>query len=293
MDGGLGGLDGPDPGLNGRRLCVVSLDVEADFFNPATAIGVQRLDDVMEVLDGHGLRATLFVTGRMLEEYPERILPHAGRHEIATHGQAHEPLQGRDLPSRERELQECVSLWRDVLDAHPTGFRAPSHWFDASQLGLLSEHGFRYDSSVVPGYPLRGRLWRYAGFMGRAPQEPYFADPQDPRRGGDGPILEIPVTPGPGNIPLSGTWIRMQGPTVSSILGALTNRTFLHLTFHSWDHISFPGLWGIRSGPPFLRALDRVLTALESRFGFVSCDELLDRAWGGHTGEPIDGQPAT
>jgi hypothetical protein len=282
-----------DIGLNEKRLCVVSLDVEADFFNPSTAIGVQRLQEVMEVLDGHDVRTTLFVTGDVLNEFPGKILAHADRHEIATHGQAHEPLQGRDVSSRESELEDCISLWRSVLGTHPTGFRAPSHWFDTTQLNLLAKHGFRYDSSVVPRYPLRGRVWKYVGFRGLAPEEPYFADPRDPRKDGDGPILEIPVTPGPGNVPFSGTWIRMQGSTLPSLLGTLTNQTFLHLTFHSWDHVAFPGLWGIRSGPPFLRALDRILTALESRFGFVSCGDVLTRAWRERNGERVDEQPPT
>ncbi len=267
--------------------------MEADFFDPSTAVGVQRLDEVMAVLDRHGLRATLFVTGQVLEEYPERIIPHADRHEIATHGRAHESLRGRDLASRGKELEDCISLWQDVLGTHPTGFRAPSHWVDASQLALLTQHGFRYDSSVIPRYPLGGRVWRYPGFRGSAPQEPYFADPQNPRRGGEGPLLEIPVTPGPGSVPFSGTWIRMQGRALSSLLGALTDQPFLHFTFHSWDHIPFPGLWGIRSGPGFLKALDRILTALGARFGFVSCDDLLNRAWKERNGEPVDAQPTT
>ncbi len=275
----MGAFNGSDPGLNSERLCVVSVDIEADFFNPSTEIGVRRLDEVMEVLDRHGLRTTLFVTGKVLGSYAEAIRGYAVRHEIATHGQEHEPLQGRDIASRRRELEECVSLWQDVLNAHPTGFRAPSHWFDAPQLALLEAQGFRYDSSVVPGYPFGGRLWKYVGFRGPAPSEPYFTDPDHPRRKGAGPILEIPVTPGPAKLPFSGTWIRMQGSVLSSVLAILTKQTFLHLTFHSWDHIPFPGPWGIRSGPSFLRALDRVLTALGSRFEFVSCGDLLRRAW--------------
>jgi len=254
------------------KTCMVSIDVEEDL-NQRTFNGVENLDKILKLFDKFNIRATLFVTGEVLEKYPDSIVKWSKKHEIACHGYYHIPLYELSIPEREKQLKDFCELYEIILGQRPQGFRAVKHAVDNTQLKLLEEIGFIYDSSVVPRYvPIR----KYVGFKGRAPTEPFYPSYINYRENGDMKILEIPTTPLISGIPLYGTWIRVFGSRFYRILLALKKPKFISLAMHSWDVVKYEGSFSRNSGGKFLQILEKILIDLESQgqYQFLSSEEI-------------------
>ncbi len=110
-------------------------------------------------------RATFFVLGKFAEKHPDVVRElHAGGHEIASHGFGH--VQVHLLgPDRFREdIRRASGVLTDITGQPATGYRAPVFSIGAGSLWaleVLSEAGFRYDSSV---FPISGRRYGIAGW---------------------------------------------------------------------------------------------------------------------------------
>lgn len=95
------------------------------------------------------------------------------------------------LPLVRRKLQNLTALIRGTLGVQPRSFRAGRWGMNGPLLRLLSEEGYRVDSSVHP--------FMQEGEFGydRAPVAPYWPDYQDGLTPGEQrEILEIPVSSG-------------------------------------------------------------------------------------------------
>jgi polysaccharide deacetylase family protein (PEP-CTERM system associated) len=110
---------------------------------------------ILELLDEFSTHATFFVLGWVADRHPTLVREIADRgHEIASHGYWHR-LVYRQTPG---EFREDVSQSREAIErACPgvsvEGYRAPTFSItDASRWAwsILTELGFRYDSSVFP-----------------------------------------------------------------------------------------------------------------------------------------------
>ncbi len=239
------------------RTCFVSIDVEQDNFgNKDTFIGVEKLDDILNIFKKHQAYATLFVTGEVLEKYPNLVKKWSEDFEIGCHNYNHLTLDNLDFSERERQVRDFVALYRDILGKHPEGFRAPKNVIDSSQFLIFKKYEFLYDSSVIPRYPWPVR--NYIGYRGRAPLFPYFPDEKNYRKKGRIKILEIPESPisfgiPPFYIPVVATWIRKWGTLIFKILFRLRKPKFVSLSMHSWDGVKFAG--GKNSGEKFLKQL--------------------------------------
>ena len=111
---------------------------------------------VLDVLRAHDTRATFFVLGWVAERHPDlvrQIL--AAGHEVATHGHAHQLLYRQTRDEFTADLRRALAALRaaGVGNAPILGYRAPAFSLvDESRwaLDVLREHGFRYDSSLLP-----------------------------------------------------------------------------------------------------------------------------------------------
>ncbi len=216
------------------NICFVSIDVESDLAKPQSFEGVENLNRIFNIFKKHNIPATLFITGTVLERYRNKVKNWAIIHEIASHSFSHKFWNTLDNQQREKEINKFISLFNQVFNKNPKGFRAPSHIIDNSGLKLLKEKGFSYDSSVVPHYPF---FKNYRGYKGRAPLIPYFPNSQDYRKKGGMRILEIPAS-GILSFPLAGTWILKLPFFVYEILLGIKSPDFLSLSFHSWDSLN-------------------------------------------------------
>jgi peptidoglycan/xylan/chitin deacetylase (PgdA/CDA1 family) len=110
-------------------------------------VGAER---ILALLKKHGIRATWFVPGHTLDTYPDickRI--HDEGHEIGHHGYLHEPpamLSGEEETAVLARGSEAI---RRITGSDPRGYRSPSWDLSPRTVGLLIEHGFQYDSSMM------------------------------------------------------------------------------------------------------------------------------------------------
>ena len=126
---------------------------------------LREVDYLLDVLQRHGVRATFFALGLLVESHPElvRRIAAAG-HEIGSHGYAH--LQIFRL-TRQQFLEDTQRARRVVEDALGTpvrGYRAAYFSIDRSSLWaleVLAENGFEYDSSI---FPIHHRRYGIPGF---------------------------------------------------------------------------------------------------------------------------------
>lgn len=250
---------------------MVSIDVEQDIGDRKTFRGVGNLDKILGVFSKFELKATLFTTGEVLENYPDLIKRWSRKHEIACHGYYHVPLFQLSISEREKQLEDFGKLYEKVVGEKPKGFRAVQHTIDNAQLRLLERFGFVYDSSVVPRYiPFR----KYVGYKGKAPTEPYHPSYDNCRQKGDMKILEIPTTPLIFGIPLYGTWLRVLGPGLYRVLLTLKKPKFISLALHPWDAIDYKGSFSRNSGEVFIEYLKNMLKMLSQTYTFMPGEKI-------------------
>ncbi|MBK7973801.1 MAG: DUF3473 domain-containing protein [Deltaproteobacteria bacterium] len=114
----------------------------------------RNVQEVLELLDKHGAKATFFVLGWIADRQPNVVadIVNAG-HEVASRGY----WPGGSIRTRVRdEFREDIRRSRQALEAAGAspvvGYRS-SQWIhaqDAWILDILAEEGFQYDSSINP-----------------------------------------------------------------------------------------------------------------------------------------------
>ena len=120
-------------------------------------VGVPR---ILELLRSHELEATFFVPGHTIESFPAETasILEAG-HEVGHHSYAHvDPSE--QSPDEERADMERAWAALEGIGVTPLGFRSPSADMSDATLGLIEEHGFLYDSSLMADdyRPFRPRI---------------------------------------------------------------------------------------------------------------------------------------
>ncbi len=124
---------------------------------PRVVANTERLLDLFE---GAGCRATFFIVGWVAERQPDLVKRIAERgHEIASHSYWHEVLHRHDRASLAADVRRVRELLEDLSGQPVAGFRAPGGSVTpatAWAFETLLESGYRYDSSMCPGYSSHG-----------------------------------------------------------------------------------------------------------------------------------------
>jgi peptidoglycan/xylan/chitin deacetylase (PgdA/CDA1 family) len=235
------------------KICFASIDVEPDLGEAKAFKGIDNLDKILKVFNKYDIKATLFVTGTVLERYGQKLKALLSKnYEIACHSFSHRFWNDLNSNQRKEELEKFFTLYQGFFYKKPEGFRAPSHVIDVKALQILQEKGFLYDSSILPRYPL---FKSYRGYKGKALSKPYFPSRENYKTKGEMKILEIPVSGLAFGIPLAGTWISKLPFFVYRILFFISNPVFLTLNLHSWDSLN----------PNLLEKLDKIIKILKNK----------------------------
>lgn len=148
---------------------------------------------ILNLLEKYKTKATFFVTGEAVEKYPELIkIIYTKGHEIASHGYSHQPLENLTPDTFKDEIKKAIGFIENVTGKKPKGFRAPRFSLNNRTrwaVSILSELGFKYDSSI---FPLR---IPYLYGVNRAPNCIYRISFKDVSKiNPDSPLIEIPMT---------------------------------------------------------------------------------------------------
>jgi len=131
---------------------VLTFDIERDIPGVInTYFGVKiGLLKILKILDDFNIKGTFFCTGDILENLPEYVkIIEAKYHEIACHGMNHERLYQLDYSKCRQLIYQNKKLVENLCkNSEIVGFRAPYLKPPLFLLKILSELGFKYDSSI-------------------------------------------------------------------------------------------------------------------------------------------------
>lgn len=189
-----------------KVVCITN-DVEAttitgEAYNEEMTLRVtiEALPAVLELYRRHGVRATFFCQGLMIEQHPEIVsLIESEGHEVASHGWVHDSDKAFDVLSEAEQTEHLVRA-KETIDRYAmrpiVSFRAPALRVDEHTCKALCAAGYTHDSSVAPQ--------RLDAFMSlgskkkmqwiRAPRGVYETSEDNLARGGKSGILEVPVS---------------------------------------------------------------------------------------------------
>jgi polysaccharide deacetylase family protein (PEP-CTERM system associated) len=110
--------------------------------------------NLLNILHNNHIKATWFVLGWVAEKYPEIIqeINHFG-HEIACHSFHHKRIDTMTPDEFRKDTERAINAIFKAVGNQPLGYRAPSWSINDSNtwaFEILSEFGFRYDSSIFP-----------------------------------------------------------------------------------------------------------------------------------------------
>lgn len=163
----------PSPSQSGVAAPAITftLDVEDHRPNSSAELRFPHLTrEVLSFLDALGVTGTFFIVGQKGTEHPElvREIAEAG-HEIGLHAWVHEPITERTRSRFAEETRRGKEALEDLSGSAVVGFRAPTFSITPGvpwAPEVLSELGFAYSSSVLPG---RNPLFSWPG----APERPF------------------------------------------------------------------------------------------------------------------------
>jgi polysaccharide deacetylase family protein (PEP-CTERM system associated) len=112
----------------------------------------RQTDALLALLDELGARATFFVLGMAARSHPDLLAPIvAAGHEIACHGDAHQPVHAQTPEEFAADLRAAKATIADLTGRIPVGYRAPAFSITAASKGwaydVLAAEGFAYDAS--------------------------------------------------------------------------------------------------------------------------------------------------
>lgn len=281
---------------NGRSLL---LTIDADWI-PGSGPGLTAFLDVVE---RHGARSTVFVTGRFAEEYPELIRRAAeAGHEVGTHGWEHawdwsENYRFTSYDYQRERIERATRVVEALTGRRPTSFRAPFLWVGETLCEVLTDLGYEVDSSV----PAR----RYDGSFGMvdwvryftAPTRPYRPDPSHLARRGAAEIVEVP--PSAFVVPVVMSSIRRLGLAPTLMVARLVAATSPLINFycHPWEFVApadrefppdAPERYNSGTGPQWIDPFDRFVGKVLSWGHQARTVTEVARAWSGGA-EPAAG----
>lgn len=117
---------------------------------------VNNTHTILELLDRYDVKGTFFVLGWVAERHGNLVkdIKESG-HEVASHGYSHKLIYNQSINEFREETIRSKSLLEDIIQKPVIGYRAASYSITNRSLwalDVLSEAGFKYDSSIFPVY---------------------------------------------------------------------------------------------------------------------------------------------
>ena len=208
--------------MSQQPYLLVTIDTEADNqWSPtptSTTHNARFLPRFQELCERYGFRPTYLTDYRMascptFKEFAADLLRRGvgeiGMHLHAWDSPPHFPLTEDDaryhpylIEYPEEVIEEKVrfltALLEDTYGTRMVSHRAGRWGLDRTYVRALLRHGYRVDCSVTPHVSWRAHRGDPKGQGGpdyrTFPTRPYYLDPDDIRRPGASPLLELPMT---------------------------------------------------------------------------------------------------
>ena len=205
------------------KICLITNDVETTSIlnhklrdKTGEYVLNQGMPRLLDLYDKYGVKATFFYTGHIAKLYPEVVrMAYRRGHEVGSHGLTHEVNQAFDVLSPEEQLlhlRQSKQMLEDIIGEKVVSFRAPAARVDKTFPEVLSEAGFKVDSSVSSQ---RLDMMFSFGALKKlhwltAPRKAYFTQKDNIFKKGDSEVLEVPILAM--GFPYIGTFMRIAPP---------------------------------------------------------------------------------
>lgn len=182
---------------NGSVPVLITWDVDPDLWIPLEN-RKQALRAAMNLCHDLGIRATFFVTAQPAHLLADELeTMQVQGHEAGCHGLTHGNEEDYDRMPEEMQqayIEEATETLQEVVGQPILAFRSPRVKTSARTLGILTQYGYRSDSSVCSqrvdfiSSNLINPGWLFS------PRRPYRPHRDSAFKAGDMPIWEIPVS---------------------------------------------------------------------------------------------------
>ena len=248
-----------------------TFDVESDFSLGKTFNNIKdSLPSIVKVLNEEKIKATFFVTGKVLKNFRGEILDLLKGHEIASHGYNHKRLDKLNRLELENEIRKSKIVFSEY-GLESIGFRAPKLCVNKKILDIVSNY-YRYDSSIVP-FTIP---FRYFNILKH----------RTPHRIKNN-FLEIPIgTVNFLRFPSTSSWMFLLGKKYLNFLESFGYSEVFVLLFHSFDFIKYDApkdlpsykytLYYSKCGHGKIEFLKELIELFKFRKNkFVTCEEIV------------------
>lgn len=121
---------------------------------PPTVRVVTNVEILLDLFDQHNTKATFFILGEVSEKFPGIVRKIASKgHEVGVHGYMHDQLYNITPQKAKTDISKAKDIIENTIGQKVYGFRAPAFSImpeTSWAFELLSNLGFKYDSSIVP-----------------------------------------------------------------------------------------------------------------------------------------------
>ncbi len=127
-----------------RELPVYSVEREEKLVSLTfdAAWGNEDTQQLIDILERYGVRATFFVVGQWVDKYPESVKAlHDAGHEVMNHSDDHPHMSKLSAGEIERELNACNDKVQAVTGVRPTLFRCPYGEYDDNVISVVRRMG--------------------------------------------------------------------------------------------------------------------------------------------------------
>ncbi|MCL2638654.1 MAG: polysaccharide deacetylase family protein [Oscillospiraceae bacterium] len=109
------------------------------------AWGNSNTDELLAILEEHGVYATFFVTGEFVDKFPDDVRRiHAAGHEIANHSDMHPRIRGMNLNRLIEDTREAERKILLVTGERPTLYRSPYGEYDENSIKTVEGLGYKF-----------------------------------------------------------------------------------------------------------------------------------------------------
>lgn len=139
----------PTP-LAGKKNLFVYFDYEREFGGHETSIQDTDIEEILDTLNGFGIKTTWFTVGKIFETYPESIRTILGRgHEVGSHSYGHIAPYKHAAGLMQEDFEKFEKVSEGFTKVK--GFHSPNGSWSISMLRQLGKVDYAYDVLRVPG----------------------------------------------------------------------------------------------------------------------------------------------
>lgn len=131
--------------VNGRELPIYSVETEekkvALTFDAAW--GNEQTEEILKILEEHGIHATFFMTGGWVEKYPEDVKAIlAAGHDLGNHSENHKNMSELSEEEQKLEVMKVHEKVKELTGTDMKLFRPPYGDYDDAVIRSVQECGY-------------------------------------------------------------------------------------------------------------------------------------------------------